>query len=98
MHFKLSDIFHSIYLCLLLGATDADLQERIFAEEWERTERRSSVKDLQIQLGKENGCHVTDSREIMPIARDLEWINNGQSELEIGRVTKGGSILYQIGN
>lgn len=91
MHVESSHILHSIYLCLLFGATGADLQERILAdEEWER--------NLQIQLGKQNECRVTDSREIMPIAGDVrEWINNGQPMLVIGRATKGCSILYKIG-
>jgi hypothetical protein len=76
MHVKSSHIFHSIYLCLLLGATDADLQERIFEEEWERSERRRSVEELQIRLGKENQFHDADARDALPITRDVyEWIN-----------------------
>jgi len=95
-------IHHSVYLCLLLNA-DADLEQNLMNPDWERHERRSSVKELQSQLVARQ--HEIETRRRIHSADDdnskvmkdvKEWIISGRPGLEIGRVTKGGSVLYQM--
>ena len=106
-------IYHSIYLCLLLDKSDytdsgsgIDLNvygHRGYApsiNDWERTERRTSVDELQTHLDRMSSSaqHDEISREEDDekcIGAIHRWINNGLHGVQIGRVTKGGSILYE---
>ena len=66
---------------------------------WERSERRSSVDELQTYLDSTQEKSRVDNggyNNLSCIGNIHEWINNGLSGVEIGRVTKGGSILYEI--
>ena len=86
-------IYHSIHLCLLLedeGAVSNGLD--IFAPDWEREERRTSVTELQSFVENTKEHHVEEPQDFM--VRIGKWINGGLEGLKIGRVTKGGSILY----
>jgi len=98
--------YHSIYLRLLLEDEDgtstgtcssnssSSSSLDTFAPDWEREERRNSVQKLQSFLESVQEVRVDDNHE--PMNCICEWINNGLGGLEIGRVTKGGSILYQM--
>ena len=106
-------IYHSIYLCLLLDESDytdsgsgSDLNvygHRGYSpsiNDWERTERRTSVDELQTHLDRMSSSaqHDEISREEDDekcIGAIHRWINNGLHGVQIGRVTKGGSILYE---
>mmetsp|Transcript_12502 Transcript_12502/g.16444 ORF Transcript_12502/g.16444 Transcript_12502/m.16444 type:complete len:291 (-) Transcript_12502:44-916(-) len=99
-------VYHSVYLYLLLGGNnDLDLgqdeRRQTFAPDWERQERRRSVDDLQLLLLLQD--KLRDECEPKPFSKDSimgelnDWINNGGLDsCNIGRVTKGGSILYRI--
>jgi len=95
-------IYHSIHLCLLLLKGDDNEvimnTNNQLAPEWELSERRSSVDELETyldssseKLGEEDGY-----KNLSCIGSIHDWINNGLSGIQIGRVTKGGSILYEI--
>ena len=93
-------IYHSIHLCLLLlkGDDNHVLNTNDQLAPWEQSERRSSVDELQTyldssseKLGVEDGYN-----NLSCIGSIHDWINNGLNGIEIGRVTKGGSILYDI--
>jgi len=93
-------IHHSIYLCLLLN-DDAGLEQDLMTPDWERHERRSSVDELQSQLSDQQKemkitrmRHSTGNSKVMEDVK--EWISSGRPGLEIGRVTKGGSVMYQM--
>ena len=98
--------YHSIYLRLLLGDEDgastgtcrssssSSSSVDTFAPDWEREERRNSVQKLQSFLESVHEVRVDENQE--PMNCICEWINNGLGGLKIGRVTKGGSILYQM--
>jgi hypothetical protein len=104
-------IYHSIYLCLLLGGGDHTISSRNdeFSADWERQERRTSVDELENFFCDEN--HVSD---IISSAKNDEnddefngdkvlksvnkWINNGMNGIAIGRVTNGGSVLFKVSN
>ena len=97
-------IYHSIHLCLLL--VDRDDNEVMMntndqlAPDWDRLERRNSVDELETyldsssyeKLGGEDGYN----NSLVCIGSIHDWINSGLNGIEIGRVTKGGSILYEI--
>ena len=121
-------IYHSIYLHLLLdyckhesgdgngnGDHVHDSNLNTFNPDWEREERRQSVKELQQCLLQNTSAHASEStseskstsisfqedeckHESMPMLMNCicEWINDGLEGIAIGRVTKGGSILYQV--
>jgi hypothetical protein len=103
-------IYHSIYLRLLLGDDDdddvdghdhdhvKDIGANRFTPDWEREERRQSVEELQDFVEQQNtdvdvDVNNDNDQEYMNCIGD--WINGGLKGLEIGRVTKGGSILYK---
>lgn len=106
-------IYHSICLCLLLDESDytdsrsgSDLNvygHRGYSpsmNDWERTERRMSVDELQTHLDRMSSSaqHDEISREEKDekcIGAIHRWINDGLHGVQIGRVTKGGSILYE---
>ena len=95
-------IYHSIHLCLLLLKGDdnevvLNTNDQL-APEWERSERRSSVDELETYLDstQEKSREEDGYNNLSCIGSIHEWINNGLSGIEIGRVTKGGSILYEI--
>ena len=69
------------------------------APDWDRSERRRSVDDLQTYLDNSHDKPRVDDglyNTLRCIGSIHEWINRGLSGIEIGRVTKGGSILYEI--
>jgi len=94
-------IYHSIHLCLLLLKGD-DNEVRMNTNDqlapWERSERRSSVDELETYLDSEQEKSRVDEghNDQSRIGSIHEWINDGLSGIQIGRVTKGGSILYEI--
>jgi hypothetical protein len=79
-------------------------RKRIDEPDWQREERRSSVMELQSFLESDNLTHrncdkdgiiqFSNNQEVL--SNIFQWINNGFDGLGIGRVTKGGSVLYQI--
>lgn len=95
--------YHSIHLCLLLlGRDDNEViinTNDQLAPDWDRSERRRSVDDLQTYLDNSHDKPRVDDglyNTLRCIGSIHEWINRGLSGIEIGRVTKGGSILYEI--
>src|SRR5210317_936449 len=100
-------IYHSICLCLLLDESDytdsrsgSDLNvygHRGYSpsmNDWERTERRMSVDELQTHLDRMSSSaqHDEISREEEDetyIGEIHRWINDGMLTTQIGRVTKG---------
>ena len=95
-------IYHSIHLCLLLVGDDngngvmMNTNDRL-APDWEQSERRSSVDELETYLDSTQEKSRVDEgyKSLGYIGSIHEWINNGLNGIEIGRVTKGGSILYE---
>jgi hypothetical protein len=86
-------IYHSIHLCLLLG-DDGSGNDPGFAPDWEREERRKSVDELQSHLDEHDDHDIDDGVHLEYSNCIDNWINNGLKGCEVGRVTKGGSILY----
>ena len=100
-------IYHSIHLCLLLEEYDKDgnvinngvsNNSHGFAPDWERSERRKSVEELQTYFDSTTSSpqmekYSVNDKGIECIRR---WIKNGLNGITIGRVTKGGSILYKM--
>lgn len=101
-------IYHSIYLCLVLGGGDHTISSRNdeFSTDWERQERRTSVDELEKFLcNKNNASDIISSAENDDEFNGDEvlksvnkWINNGMNGIAIGRVTNGGSVLFKVGN
>lgn len=80
-------------------------ENQIFTPDWERQERRDSVVSLlqEISLVNEKyktGLNITSFHSDISSEGIMEnisqWINSGMRIIEIGRVTKGGSILYKM--
>lgn len=98
-------IYHSIYLCLLLDGIDEQEDDysgqHDFTPDWERQERRKSVEGLQLFLTDfdcSRDVRVMESPlyKAGPVQEINNWINNGMHGLKTGRVTQGGSVLYRI--
>ncbi len=101
-------VYHSIYLLLLLDDQDGKIMLDngrrcegrnsigALAPDWKQEERRASVDELQSFLERENGGGCEKIKRDCVMSMLCEWINNGLEGLEISRVTKGGSLLYQV--
>lgn len=91
-------IYHSIYLCLLLTNNKNDFTishgSDVFVPDWERDERRRNVSELESFLEQTTQQHINNEIEHSIIQKISEWINGGLKDINVGRVTKGGSILY----
>ena len=99
-------IYHSIHWCLLLGNghdnNAVNVDNHGITPDWDRRERRESVNELQLYLNHveqqvldEEGDQVNYQDGIaFDIHRINSWINGGLKGSKVGRVTKGGSILY----
>jgi hypothetical protein len=97
-------IYHSIYLCLLLDGIDEqedDSGQHDFTPDWERQERRKSVEGLQLFLtdfdcSRDVRVMENPLYKARPVQEINMWIDSGMHGLKTGRVTKGGSVLYRM--
>ena len=98
---KTCQIYHSIYLVLLLGEANPSIDRDAFTPDWERQERRSSVDELEKYLCEFSDSILSAENEVGCKEKEMlnsvnGWINTGMNELVISRVTKGGSVLYRV--
>ena len=101
MSAPLVKIYHSVYLCLMLHEDESNFGQHDLDTDWDREERRRSVMELELLLRGESGDNVQQEYESHEIEATLahsvqNWINNDMPGLVTGRVTKGGSVLYQM--